>query len=106
MTRSYVLSRGAVSDLREITRYTAKTWGEAQCRRYVAELEEAAERLGRGEGVFKDLSAVMPGLRLATAGKHCLFCLPRPAAPALILAILHERMDLMARLKGRLLKQP
>lgn len=106
MTRSYVLSRGAVSDLREITRYTAKTWGEAQCRRYVAELEEAAERLGRGEGVFKDLSAVMPGLRLATAGKHCLFCLPRPAAPALILAILHERMDLMARLQSRLLKQP
>ena len=46
----------------------------------------------------------MPGLRLATAGRHCLFSLARPAAPALILAILHERMDLMTRLKGRLLQ--
>ena len=106
MTRSYVLSPGVVSDIREITRYTARTWGEAQCRRYIGELEEAAERVARGEGAFKDLSAVLPGLRGAMAGKHYLFCLPRQGAPALILAILHERMDLMARLKRRLLKEP
>jgi plasmid stabilization system protein ParE len=35
-------------------------------------------------------------------GRHYLFCLPRQGQPALILAILHERMDLMTRLKGRL----
>ncbi|WP_232316649.1 hypothetical protein [Candidatus Burkholderia verschuerenii] len=33
---------------------------------------------------------------------HCIFCLPREDAPALVVAIVHERMDLMARLADRL----
>ena len=33
---------------------------------------------------------------------HYVFCLPRETAPALIVAIFHERMDLMARLADRL----
>lgn len=59
--------------------------------------------MAKGEGVFKDMGFLLPGLRLAFCGKHCIFCMPQPgAAPAIILAILHERMDLMARLKSRL----
>jgi len=30
------------------------------------------------------------------------FCLPREVAPLLVIAIFHERMDLMARLAHRL----
>jgi plasmid stabilization system protein ParE len=37
--RSYVVSKGAAADLRDITRYTVTNWGEAQCRAYVAEIE-------------------------------------------------------------------
>lgn len=33
---------------------------------------------------------------------HFVFCVLRPGKPALVLAILHPRMDLMARLKRRL----
>jgi toxin ParE1/3/4 len=33
---------------------------------------------------------------------HYIFCLPQHDAPALVVAILHERMDIMARLKHRL----
>ena len=36
---------------------------------------------------------------------HYIFCLPRDDAPALIVAILHERMDLMARLADRLARR-
>jgi len=36
------------------------------------------------------------------AGQHFLFCLPRKDQPALILAMLHERMDIIARLQERL----
>lgn len=102
MTRPYVLSNGAAADLREITRYTLAHWGEAQCRSYVAKLEAKAEALARGRGAFKDMSSVLPGLRAALAGKHYIFCMPRQGEPAVILAILHQKMDILARLKSRL----
>jgi plasmid stabilization system protein ParE len=35
--RSYVVSKGAAADFREITQYTLKTWGEVQRRAYIAE---------------------------------------------------------------------
>ncbi len=43
-----------------------------------------------------------PGLRMMRCEHHYIFCLPRPETPALIVAILHERMDLIARIAGRL----
>lgn len=102
MRRPYVVSKGAAADLRDITKYTLANWGEAQCRTYIAELEKMAVAVAKGEGVFKDMSSLLPGLRMATSGKHCIFCMPQAGAPSVILAVLHERMDLMARLKSRL----
>jgi len=69
---------------------------------YVAELETAACKVALGQGIFKELDELIPGLRVKRAGKHVLFCLPRQNRQALILAILHERMDIIARLKERL----
>ncbi len=102
MSRPYILSKGAAADIREIARYTAANWGEAQCRAYMAALEKTAEAVARGEGRFKDMGDLLPGLRMATSGKHVIFCMPQPGAPSVILAVLHERMDLMARLRSRL----
>lgn len=103
MTRPYLLTKGAEADLRDITHYTVAQWGTEQCRTYIAALEEKVEALARGQGVFKDISSLLSGLRVATCGKHYIFCLPRPDGPALILAILHERMDILAHLKSRLI---
>ena len=100
--RSYVLTKGAAADLRGISRYTAETWGEVQRRAYVQQLQEAVSDVAEGRGVFSDWGAVLPGLRVKAVGSHYIFCLSRPDRPALILAILHERMDLIARLKRRL----
>ena len=61
-----------------------------------------AEAVARGEGVFKDMGSLLPGLRMASCGKHYIFCMPQTGAPSIILAVLHELMDLMTRLKGRL----
>jgi plasmid stabilization system protein ParE len=52
--------------------------------------------------LFKDWDSVLPGLRVKAAGSHFVFCMLRPGKPALVLAILHQRMDLMARLQRRL----
>lgn len=98
----YVLTRGAAADLRNVVAYTLENWGEAQCRAYVAEVEEAATELALGRGVFKTWDDLLPGLRVRRAGHHYLFCLPRDNEPALILAILHERMDMISRLQQRL----
>ena len=98
----YVLTEAAEADLRGIIRHTRKQWGSAQVRRYVAQLEKGIESLAAGEGAFRDMSAIHPALRMARCGHHYVFCLPRDAAPALVVAILHERMDVMLRLADRL----
>ncbi|MDO3378858.1 type II toxin-antitoxin system RelE/ParE family toxin [Geoalkalibacter halelectricus] len=102
MTRPYVLTRSAAADLRNIVRYTVEHWGHAQCRSYIADLEAAAGEVALGIGVFRKHDDLLPGLRVRLVGHHYLFCLPRSGQPALILAILHERMDIIARLKERL----
>ncbi|WP_240002209.1 hypothetical protein [Photorhabdus sp. S14-60] len=48
------------------------------------------------------MSEFFPALRMARCEHHYVFCLPRKDAPALIVAIFHERMDLLARLADRL----
>lgn len=98
----YVLTTAAEADLRGIIRYTRKQWGEAQLRGYIAKLEQRLVRVASGQGHFKDMSVLHPALIMVRCEHHYIFCLPRPNAPALIVAILHERMDLMARLAGRL----
>ncbi|MCX7285260.1 MAG: type II toxin-antitoxin system RelE/ParE family toxin [Novosphingobium sp.] len=58
--------------------------------------------LAAGTVQFKDMGALYTGLRMLRCQHHYIFCLPRDAAPALVVAILHERMDLMTRLAARL----
>ena len=102
MIVAYVLTAAAEADLRSIIRHTHQQWGEAQARSYAAKLTRGTERLAAGQGRYKDLSSLYPALRVSRCEHHYLFCLPRADAPALIVAILHERMDLIARLTDRL----
>ena len=106
MIADYVLTNEAEADLRGIIRYTRKQWGDAQVRRYIAKLDRCMVRLAAARGVFKDMSALYPALRMAHCEHHYIFCLPRKKAPALIVAIFHEHMDLMARLSDRLSLNP
>ncbi|CAM3855426.1 type II toxin-antitoxin system RelE/ParE family toxin [Agrobacterium radiobacter] len=99
---AYILTAEAESDLRSVIRYTRTQWGAAQVRRYVSGLERGIATLAEGKGSFEDMSVLHPALRMARCQHHYVFCLPREDAPALIVAILHERMDLMKRLVDRL----
>lgn len=101
--RLYTLSRSASADLRRISRYTAEQWGEPQQQTYIRQLQDAATALAQGQGPFKDWSTILPGLRMVAVGSHCIFGVHRSdGRPMLILAILHQRMDLMARIQHRL----
>lgn len=52
-------------------------------------------------GVFVD-HCINVTFSKASGEHHYVFCLPRGSALALVVAIFHERMDLMARLSERL----
>ncbi len=103
MSAAYVLSKSAAADLRAIVRYTQKRWGPDQVVTYVRQLQNGIERLACGGSDSKDLSELYPGLRMLHCQSHYIFCLPRDHGPALIVAIFHERMDLIARVASRLL---
>lgn len=102
MNRNYVLTESAEADLQNIIRYTRKEWGDAQARYYVSNMEKRIMALAAGEAPFRDLSEIWPSLRVARCGHHYVFCLPRDNEPALVIALFHERMDLMVRLSERL----
>jgi toxin ParE1/3/4 len=102
LSSAYVLSTAAEVDLRDIVRYTRKEWGDIQARRYLANLKNGIEGVASGQGHFRTVPALFPDLRIARCEHHYIFCLPRSGAPALVVAILYERMDLMTRLADRL----
>ncbi len=102
MTAPYVLLPAAEADLRDIIRYTRQQSGDAQTRSYVAKLQRGIENIAAGQGLSKDMAALYPGLRLAHCEQHYIFCLMREGAAALVVAIFHERMDIMLRLADRL----
>lgn len=102
MTRNFEYALVAQTDLEEIVRYTARQWGVAQAKLYAGQLDEAVSDLANGQGTFKSWDELLHGLRVKAVGSHFVFCVIRPGKPALVLAILHQRMDLMARLRKRL----
>jgi len=101
LSKPYVLTSAAEADLRSIIRYTRKEWGDPQVRHYVTELEFGIAQLAEGRRHHRDLSSLYPELCGARVGRHFVFYLPRDKQPVLVLAILHERMDLMVRLSER-----
>jgi len=102
LSHGYVLTTAAEADVRSIIRYTRQQWGDAQVRAYMAKLEQGIARLVQGLGSYRDMSNMHPGLRMARCEHHYAFCLERDIDPPLIVAILHERMDLIQRLDDRL----
>lgn len=102
MNAGYVLSAAAETDLRDVIGYTRKRWGDAQARAYVGKLGACIAALAAGHARYRDVGDLYPGLRMLHCEHHYVFCLPRNPGPALIVAILHERMDIMGRVAGRL----
>jgi len=89
LTAAYVLLAAAEIDLRDIIRYTRGKWGIARA-------------WASGIAAVRDMHALDPGLRMMRCQHHFIFWLPRDNAPALLVAIFPENMDLMTRIANRL----
>src|SRR2546429_1743243 len=96
----YKLTEQAKEDLIEIWNYSADMWGEVQADRYLRKLESGFERIARGELVSKRPLPTFENVRSVRCEHHYVFFLS--SSPPIILAVLHEKMDFISRLKNRL----
>jgi toxin ParE1/3/4 len=98
----YRLTPDAEQDLFEIAVYTIETWGLEQAGVYEAALVACFRAIGRGEARSTNPISHRPELQVTRCEHHYVFSLHEENASALIVAVLNEKMDLMARLRNRL----
>lgn len=98
----YELTTFAEDDLKSIARYTLDTWGIEQAKRYERLLVTRFRQIAQGRIRPRAFLSHRQDLLFTHCEHHCIFYSIREAQCPLILAVFHERMDLMQRLKNRL----
>ena len=97
----YDLTEEAADDIRNIIRYTLRTWGKAQVERYRQALNACLERLVSGKVVPSLALASLPDVYRFRCQHHFIFYTLQGTERPLIIAVLHERQDLLAQLSWR-----
>lgn len=98
----YELAPQAEDDLKEIARYTLKQWGKAQSMRYANILETRFLEIANRTALSRPFSKNYPHIRVSRCEHHYVFFIHPEGKRPCIIAILHERMDMVARLHGHL----
>lgn len=98
--KRYDLTLAAEEDLRGVWRYTHETWGIDQAERYFDRIEACCEAIADGRAPSRSHDELPEEVRILHCEHHYIVWLPgdRPT----VIAILHERMDFVRRLKARL----
>jgi toxin ParE1/3/4 len=92
-----ILRPEAVRDLEDIADYTIDQWGKEQARLYVGELRQSIERLGSTGERYPLVDTLFPGLRRMRSRHHLIYYVVDDRVVEII-RVLHERMDVNARL--------
>ena len=98
----YDITPAAQNDLREIARYTEKHWGHAQAMIYGAALDACFDQIVAGTAFSRAFSERFPSVCVTHCEHHYVFFLHPEHQPPTIIAVLHERMDMLQRLSDRL----
>jgi toxin ParE1/3/4 len=97
---AYRKTRRADEDLKEIYRYTRRTWGRVQAERYIRGLEQRFTALAGNPLAGLAREDLQPsGLRSIVHGSHVIFYQPQPDG-VLIVRVLHGRQDVRTHLGG------
>ena len=96
----FTLTPDAEDDLNDIWLYTYKEWGEKQADTYLDKLGATFQNISDGEVISKSHHSINPDLETVHCEHHFIFFLKWEAP--VVIAIFHERMDLMNRLRDRL----
>lgn len=97
---SYDLTLAAEEDLRGIWLYTYETWGFDQAETYFDQIERCCEAVGERQARSKIIDELPNNVRIHRCEHHYLVWLDEDRP--IIIAILHERMNFVLRLKDRL----
>ena len=98
----YEVAEAAEVDLKRIALYTVSKWGPKQATRYGAVLDDHFDAIGNGKARTRVFLKRRPELRVSRVEHHYVFHLERERQCPLILAVFHQNMDLMTRLRARL----
>ncbi len=94
----YFLTNKAVEDLSKIWDYTYEVWSESQADKYYELLIDSFQQISKNPEIGKnydEIDSAVLGLRVA---KHIVFYRLTKSSEIEILRILHERMDLKAKI--------
>ena len=90
------------ADLEEIARYTILEWGAAQAGLYMDKLHQCFQKIASKEIIGKTFSNNYLHLFVIRCEHHYVFYFHPEKSKPIIIAVLHERMDMFTRLKDRL----
>ena len=88
----YDFTRRALTDLRDIARYTRKTWGQTQARLYREELELSLQKLALSPRIGRTRAEVAPDVRSFPIARHVAFYVESEGGIT-VLRVLHPTMD-------------
>ena len=98
MKLPFAFKNAALGDLREISRYTRKTWGKEQEAAYIKGLFNCFEKIAKGETVNIDYAHIKPGCFKYKISHHLiLFQWLEDGRPEII-RVLHESMDVPSQI--------
>ena len=95
MSGAYRVTPRAANDLRDIARYTLRTWGRKQRDAYLREIDKRFAWLADNPTIGKPRPDIRDGYRSYPQGSHVIFYLVREAGIDII-GILHQRMDILS----------
>lgn len=96
---NFKLTKNAVNDLTEIWNYTFDTWSESQADKYYKLILNACAAIANKPEQGKVYEEVYSGLKGKKISKHIIFYRLMEDKSVEIIRILHERMDVMNKLK-------
>lgn len=96
---SYRVSKKAQSDIRDIGLYTQQQWGKEQRRAYLSGMQTRFERLSENSLLAAERTEFTPPVRIHPYEKHLIVYIVQ-GGDILIVRVLHESMDIPARLSG------
>ena len=98
----YELTPSAEIDLKEIARYTLKQWGKQQSLHYASLLEARFLEIANKTAFSRQFSEQYPQILVTRCEHHYIFYILSEGKRPCIIAVLHERMEMIAKLKRRL----
>lgn len=96
-----IVSEQAESDLRAIYRYTYAEWGVTQADAYVESFDDAFALLEQFPGLARRREDIPPPYLVYVHKRHLLLCKQREALLE-VLAVLHQNMNILARIREML----